>query len=303
MAAHSCPATDSVRRLIGNVLLLMMIPQAVESAVIEVTAGGAVEEPTYLFTESDVVAANLTARNGTIKASGDLETGSGNRVDDLASRLAAAESTILELQAAVSALQGPPRSPPSPPPVPLAISRVRASSRTYGCGCNFDSAGAGTTNWALSGMGSPEGATFTEDLTTGSPTAHDIPTALDGITNVKVDDSSAANHALHAFELNRDYVPGDPGFLRLHWLATGNQYWPSLSKHRMYAYSSDGISWTVYDATGGGQGGGCLCGGGLTDTLTSVDTLPLPLNGVQSFRWFGVTSPYNWIAEFQYLES
>ena len=103
MAAHACPATDPVRRLIGNVLLLMMIPQAVESAVIEVTAGGAVEEPTYLFTESDVVAANLTARNGTIKASGDLETGSGNRVDDLASRLAAAEATIASLQTALSA--------------------------------------------------------------------------------------------------------------------------------------------------------------------------------------------------------
>jgi hypothetical protein len=94
MAAHACPATDPVRRLIGNVLLLMMIPQAVESAVIEVTAGGAVEEPTYLFTESDVIAANLTARNGTIKASGDLETGSGVSLGDLAARLAAVEAKL-----------------------------------------------------------------------------------------------------------------------------------------------------------------------------------------------------------------
>ena len=94
MGARAFHRKNPVRRFIGNVLLLMMIPQAVESAVIEVTAGGNVKEPTYLFTEEHGIAANLTARNGTIKASGDLETGSGVSLVDLAARLVAVEAKL-----------------------------------------------------------------------------------------------------------------------------------------------------------------------------------------------------------------
>ena len=41
--------------------------------------------------------ANLTAVGDKIRVSGDLETGNGNRVDDLASRLQSAEATITTL--------------------------------------------------------------------------------------------------------------------------------------------------------------------------------------------------------------
>jgi len=69
-----------------------------EGAVIEVTAGGAVSEPTYQFSDSSGSSlATLTGASDKITASTDLETGSGNRVDDLAARLAAAEALIQKM--------------------------------------------------------------------------------------------------------------------------------------------------------------------------------------------------------------
>ena len=77
-----------------------------DAAVIEVTAGGEVHEPTYQFSDSyGQHLANLTASSTTVTASGDLRTGNGTRVDDLATRLAAAESMIASLQNTVSQLQ------------------------------------------------------------------------------------------------------------------------------------------------------------------------------------------------------
>jgi hypothetical protein len=67
-------------------------------AVIEVTAGGAVTNPTYQFSDlGGVHLANMTASASSIVASTDLETGRGNRVDDLADQLAAAQATIASL--------------------------------------------------------------------------------------------------------------------------------------------------------------------------------------------------------------
>ena len=81
--------------MLGLVVLLVTVAVAA-GAVIEVTAGGTVHPPTYRF--SDEVGegiANLTATsNGSITASGDLRTGAGNGMDDLATRLAVAESTM-----------------------------------------------------------------------------------------------------------------------------------------------------------------------------------------------------------------
>ena len=75
-----------------------------EGAVIEVTAGGTVSEPTYQFSDSSGSSlATLTGSGTKITASTDLETGNGNRVDDLATRLAAAEATIASLQTALAA--------------------------------------------------------------------------------------------------------------------------------------------------------------------------------------------------------
>lgn len=68
------------------------------SAVIEVTAGGSINDPTYRFSdEYGQHLANLTATNGMVTSSGDLETGTGNSVNNLATRLAAAEATITSL--------------------------------------------------------------------------------------------------------------------------------------------------------------------------------------------------------------
>jgi hypothetical protein len=80
--------------MLGLVVFLVTVAVAV-GAVIEVTAGGT-SPPTYLFSdEVGVGIANLTATsNGSITASGDLKTGAGNGMDDLATRLAVAESII-----------------------------------------------------------------------------------------------------------------------------------------------------------------------------------------------------------------
>jgi hypothetical protein len=77
-------------------------------AIIEVTAGGEVSDPTYQFTGwQGEHLANWTAINGTITASGDVKTGNGNRVDDMAARLAAAEATIASLTSQLSRVLAP----------------------------------------------------------------------------------------------------------------------------------------------------------------------------------------------------
>eukprot|EP00966_Prymnesium_polylepis_P335229 7390588-Prymnesium_polylepis.1 len=70
-----------------------------EGAVIEVTAGGTGSEPTYPFSDSSgsSLAPHSLVADTKITVSTDLETGNGNRVDDLATRLAAAEATIASL--------------------------------------------------------------------------------------------------------------------------------------------------------------------------------------------------------------
>lgn len=62
----------------------------VEGAVIEVTAGGKVVEPTYQFSDiSGAHLVNLTGSADKVKASGDMETGSGNSVNTMAAELSA----------------------------------------------------------------------------------------------------------------------------------------------------------------------------------------------------------------------
>jgi hypothetical protein len=64
-------------------------------AIIEVTAGGAVTEPTYMFSDSNgdsVATLTGNVSNGDITASGDLKTGTGNGLNNVASRLATLEA-------------------------------------------------------------------------------------------------------------------------------------------------------------------------------------------------------------------
>ena len=88
---------------------LCLLPLTIYGAVIEVTAGGTVHEPTYQFSDlSGNHMTNLTAVRDKIRASGDVETGHGNSIDDLATRLAAAEATnalVTSLQSSITSLQ------------------------------------------------------------------------------------------------------------------------------------------------------------------------------------------------------
>ena len=85
----------------------LLMPQAfVKGAVIAVTAGGQVTEPTYQFSDSSGAAlVTLVGSASKVQASADLETGSGNSVDTLAAQLATAQASIASLQAEVLALQ------------------------------------------------------------------------------------------------------------------------------------------------------------------------------------------------------
>jgi hypothetical protein len=78
-------------------LCLALLPLHVRSAVIEVTACGVVSEPTYWFSDATgSPMATLTGSSSAVTSSVDLATGSGNSVNDLAARLAAAEATVAE---------------------------------------------------------------------------------------------------------------------------------------------------------------------------------------------------------------
>ena len=104
--------SPQMTRILCACLLVALKVGDVLGAVIEVRAGGGTE-PTYKFSDhSAVQLANLTATDSAIVASGDLKTGTGNGLNDLASRLnatearlAAAEATILSLSHALYALE------------------------------------------------------------------------------------------------------------------------------------------------------------------------------------------------------
>ena len=84
--------------------------------------------------------------------------------------------------------------------------------------------------------------------------------------------------------------------MRINW---DFSYGSSYPYHRTYAYSADGNTWTILDATGNGQGSGCLCGGTLTDTMT--DGMTVSLSGITTpFKWFGISAPGGRITQITY---
>jgi hypothetical protein len=108
-----------------------------KSAVIEVTAGGDVTEPTYMFSDvqgNSVATLTSNVSNGDITASGDLKTEAGSSMDNMATRLAAAEATIQNLQAVIHSLMAPPIGPPSPPGWPTISTIIDAARVTVGMG-------------------------------------------------------------------------------------------------------------------------------------------------------------------------
>ena len=90
-------ATPQATRLVCFAATAILKAQA---AVIEVTAGGIVVDPTYMWSDAHgSMLANMTAdAGGVLIASGDVKTGGGASVNDLATRFAASESTISSLQ-------------------------------------------------------------------------------------------------------------------------------------------------------------------------------------------------------------
>ena len=116
-----------------------------QAAIIEVTAssgggGFSATEPTYQFSDlSGTPVATLIGNvsNGDITASGDLKTGTGNGMDDLASRLATAEATIANLTASVDLPPNYVGSYSPQGPVQLGNSLCPAGSTAFTAMFNF----------------------------------------------------------------------------------------------------------------------------------------------------------------------
>lgn len=85
---------------VWSLALVLFVPRVfVEGAVIEVTAGGQVHEPTYQFSDSSGAhLVNLTGSADKVKASGDMETGSGNSVNTMATELSFIGNNVNSLQ-------------------------------------------------------------------------------------------------------------------------------------------------------------------------------------------------------------
>lgn len=109
-----CTALDLMFRCKSLLALVLVYEPLCMSAVIEVTAGGAhATEPTYQFSDSSgssvaTLTANVT--DGKIIASGvveaaDVRTSGGVSMDDLATRLAAAEASLASQEAIIASLK------------------------------------------------------------------------------------------------------------------------------------------------------------------------------------------------------
>ena len=100
-----------VRRTHMRCLLCILGVGFLSAAVIEVTEGGGVHDATYKFSDSvGSEMATLKGNSSAVTCSTDVVTGSGNSVDalanmvnDLATRLSAAEATISTMQTALAA--------------------------------------------------------------------------------------------------------------------------------------------------------------------------------------------------------
>ena len=88
------------------VFLVFLVATCVKTAVVEVTAGGHVNEPTYMF--SDITGFPLATLKGSstaLTASTDVVTGNGNSVDTLATTIATLQATIDDLALRLAAAE------------------------------------------------------------------------------------------------------------------------------------------------------------------------------------------------------
>ena len=93
----------ALRLLQAGALSFLLL--STHAAVIEVTAGGKVSEPTYMFSDASGNAlATLVGNSTALSASADVVTGNGNSVDELATAMASLQATIAQLNATVAQL-------------------------------------------------------------------------------------------------------------------------------------------------------------------------------------------------------
>ena len=93
----------ALRLLQAGALSFLLL--STHAAVIEVTAGGKVSEPTYMFSDASGNAlATLVGNSTALSASADLVTGNGNSVDELATAMASLQAIIAQLNATVAQL-------------------------------------------------------------------------------------------------------------------------------------------------------------------------------------------------------
>ena len=91
------------RLLQAGALSFLLLPT--NAAVIEVTAGGKVSEPTYMFSDASGNAlATLVGNSTALSASADLVTGNGNSVDELATAMASLQATIAQQRSSMPQL-------------------------------------------------------------------------------------------------------------------------------------------------------------------------------------------------------
>ena len=93
----------ALRLLQAGALSFLLL--STNAAVIEVTAGGEVSEPTYRFSDASGNAlATLVGNSTALSASADVVTGNGNSVDELATAMASLQAIIAQLNATVAQL-------------------------------------------------------------------------------------------------------------------------------------------------------------------------------------------------------
>jgi len=86
----------ALRLLQAGALCFLLL--STNAAVIEVTAGGEVSEPTYRFSDASGNAlATLVGNSTALSASADVVTGNGNSVDELATAMTSLQATIAQL--------------------------------------------------------------------------------------------------------------------------------------------------------------------------------------------------------------
>ena len=141
----------ALRLLQAGALSFLLL--STHAAVIEVTAGGKVSEPTYMFSDASGNAlATLVGNSTALSASADLVTGNGNSVDELATAMASLQATIAQLNATVAQLDAKVNSSATR----LELAEATIASLQTALAAKLDATTAATTYQPILAGGSTE---------------------------------------------------------------------------------------------------------------------------------------------------